>query len=420
MFWLFFSVIVPSLMYLAQRFWFVRAWRLSHSIKQHRLKVAMRCLLISTVILLSTTLLTSPLGHFISHHGLWNWVLSASRLWFLASLFGFLAILSTKAVARLSGLLLNAMPTVRRPSLDPTRRAFLRYTVFLAGSMPFMATAYGFASERLRYKIERVEVPIANLPGGLDGLRIVQLSDIHTGDFMSPKEVRRAVEMANELRADLAVVTGDFISGVGDPLEECIAELSRLRAPLGIWGCNGNHEIYSKTQDLSQKLFESYGMRLLRQQNSELLWQGEKINLIGVDYQGGRRLSGEQPQMLHGIESLIRKDIPNILLSHNPNTFYRAAEVGIELSLAGHTHGGQVRIELVDHQLSPARFITKFVAGLYHLPLSGNADAEQHAGALPDLKSAVLYVNRGLGTFGMPVRLGAAPEITLLTLRAVV
>jgi uncharacterized protein len=312
---------------------------------------------------------------------------------------------------------MHAIPSAQRQSFDPARRTFLRYAAFIAGSMPFMATAYGFASERLRYCIEKVEVPVANLPKGLGGLRIVQLSDIHIGDFMSRVEVRRAVEMANELNADLAVVTGDFISSAGDPLEDCISELSRLRAPLGIWGCNGNHEVYAGMEDLSHKLFKDYGMRLLRQQSAELQWRGEKINLIGVDYQGGRRLSGEQPLMLRGMESLIRKDIPNILLSHNPNSFYRAAELGIELSLAGHTHGGQVRIELVDKQWSPVRFFTKFVAGMYHLPFGNNADTAEYGASPPSQKSATLYVNRGLGTFMMPVRLGVPPEITLLTLR---
>jgi predicted MPP superfamily phosphohydrolase len=120
--------------------------------------------------------------------------------------------------------------------------------------------------------------------------------------------------------------------------------------------------------------------------------------------------------MLREIEPLIRRDMPNILLSHNPNSFRRAAELGIELSLAGHTHGGQVKFEIVDHSVSPARLITPFVAGLYRLPMN------VQAGVAPESKTngfdkAALYVNRGLGTFGFPVRIGVPPEITLLTLR---
>ena len=317
-------------------------------------------------------------------------------------------------------LAMHALPSVQRQSFDPMRRTFLRYAAVMAGSIPFMATAYGFASERLRYRIEKVDVPIANLPKDLDGLRVVQLSDIHIGDFMLRADVRRAVEIANELNADLAVITGDLISSDSDPIEDCISELSRLRAPLGIWGCNGNHEIYTGMEGLAQKLFRRYGMHLLRQESAELQWRGGKINLIGVDYQGGRRSSGEHPQMLSDIESLIRKDIPNILLSHNPNTFYRAAASGIELTLAGHTHGGQVCIEIVDRNWSPARFLTEFVAGMYRLPFGDDAKFVEYEAAAPGPKSAILYVNRGLGTFVIPVRIGVPPEITLLTLHTAV
>jgi len=312
------------------------------------------------------------------------------------------------------------MPSAKRQSFDPVRRIFLRYAVFIAGSSPFMAAAYGFASERLRYRIEKVGVPIANLPGSLDGLRIVQLSDIHIGDFMTRENIQRAVEMANELNADLIVLTGDLISSASDPIEDCISELSRLSAPLGIWGCNGNHEVYAQMEDISQKLFQRYGMQLLRQQSAELNWRGNKINLIGVDYQEGQMFSGGHQRLLPGIESLIRKDIPNILLSHDPNTFYRAAASGIELTLAGHTHGGQIRLELLERQLNPASLFTKFTAGRYHLPFGDDAYFAEYGTAAPGPKSATLYVNRGLGTCLMPVRIGVPPEITLLTLRAAV
>jgi predicted MPP superfamily phosphohydrolase len=110
------------------------------------------------------------------------------------------------------------------------------------------------------------------------------------------------------------------------------------------------------------------------------------------------------------------RDIPNILLSHNPETFPRAAALGIELSLAGHTHGGQLRVAIGDRQWSPARLLTPFVAGLYRLPLGRAAGDAVTPGSRT---SAFLYVNRGLGTFALPLRLGVPPEITVLTLRAV-
>jgi predicted MPP superfamily phosphohydrolase len=171
-------------------------------------------------------------------------------------------------------------------------------------------------------------------------------------------------------------------------------------------------------------------MKLLRHENAQLAFRGAQLNLLGVDYQRERSPSGHRLQMLPDLAPLIRRDMPNILLSHNPNTFNRAAELGIELSLAGHTHGGQIQVEILDHRLSPARFMTDYIAGAYFRPLSMPAtdnralkDPNYSAGsgapssshAQPPL--SVLYVNRGLGTVGAPVRLGVPPEITLITLR---
>ena len=130
----------------------------------------------------------------------------------------------------------------------------------IAGAAPFVSAVYGFAAERFRFSVREVEIPVANLPPALDGLRITQLSDIHTGSYMPVAEVRRAVGLANELKGDLAVVTGDFITTRGDPLEDCITELSRLRAALGVWGCNGNHEIYARAEQKSVQLFQKFGM----------------------------------------------------------------------------------------------------------------------------------------------------------------
>ena len=137
------------------------------------------------------------------------------------------------------------------------------------------------------------------------------------------------------------------------------------------------------------------------------------------DYQRDFMTGGARGKPLESIEHLVRHDVPNILMSHNPNSFPRAAELGVELSLAGHTHGGQVKFEIVERTVSPARLITDFVAGLYRLH-SGNQGAAQPGDIQrKPAKDAWLYVNRGLGTFGLPLRLGVPPEITLLTLRSV-
>lgn len=419
-------------MYLAQIFWFSKAWRLSGPVRLP-FKLLLRCLLGAAALILLATGIDPVFVRFLPVQGFTDWALAVSRAWLFASSLGLLAIVTVRLIAKLVTLLSSARGpkcgstygAIGRPNQG--RRRFLRYGVFLAGSAPFMASAYGFAS-RLRFHVNEIEVPVAGLPPKLDGMRIAQISDIHIGDFMPFAQLRHAVEMTNRLHPDLTVITGDFISWKGDPLKDCISELSRLRAPMGVWGCNGNHEGYANAEHLSQVLFHRYGMRLLRSQNAVLERNGERLNLIGVDYQRQRDSSGTQPQMLAGIESLVRKDMPNILLSHNPNSFYRAAELGIELSLAGHTHGGQIQIDLAGDKLSPAVFYTKFVAGMYQLPFGKQKEYPSSPASGPfenktvqpgknKKPSAILYVNRGLGTIWIPVRLGVPPEITVFTLR---
>jgi uncharacterized protein len=409
-------------MYAVQRFWFLRAWTAIGSFSNANWRFGLYAGLIALAAVLLTTLFDPLLGHIVSRLSFGAFHLGKSlttvaRLWMVASLFGFFAIEAVTAIEWTTNIVaarLHSGTTVG--GFSSSRRTFFQYAAAFAGSFPFLATTYGFAAGRLRYSVVRVDVPVANLPSELDGLRIAQLSDIHIGDYMPPNEIARAVDMANALNPDISFVTGDFVSGEGDPLDVCITELSRLRAPLGVWGCNGNHEIYAGVEDDAERLFREKGMRLLRARSETVEHKGARFNLIGVDYQRDHMVSGERTgPMLQEIESLVRRDMPNVLLSHNPNSFHRAAELGIELSLAGHTHGGQVKVEIVDHDITPARLISPFVAGLYRLPMSGNGHADGNGSQKAAL--AALYVNRGLGTFGFPVRIGVPPEITLLTLR---
>jgi len=411
---LFFAVL--GLLFVIQWFWFANAWRWIAGISSPWARLALEGVWIAAAAALLAAIIDPFVGHLLPRGTAGTWIVGIARVWLVASLFGFLAFQSVTIVGWASKLAAFAFAG---RSFDPSRRDLFRYAAYMAGGLPFIAATYGVAAGRRNYRIEEVEVPISDLPKQLDGLRIVQLSDLHIGEFMPREEIRRAVDMANELKPDLAVVTGDFVSSERDPLEDCINELGRLRAPLGTWGCNGNHEIYAGAERSAEQLFDRYGMKLLRQESAELQWRGSKLNLIGVDYQRDFMTSGPKGRALQGIEHLVRRDMPNILLSHNPNSFRRAADLGIELSLAGHTHGGQVKFEVVDRTITPARLITDFVAGLYHLPL-GNGEGHAVAGANGSSgKSAYLYVNRGLGTFGFPVRLGVPPEITLLTLRSV-
>jgi predicted MPP superfamily phosphohydrolase len=404
-------LLLITFLVLTQWFWFQRGWRLALRIGNPTWRLAARAFLATAAMAIGAVLADRIFGHFLPRMA-GGWIVPVVQLWISASILAFLCVKVVHAVEwlwmKLMGRRGNREEMV---AVDPKRRAFFRYAAGLAGGVPLLAAMYGFASERLRYRIHRIEVPLANLPAELDGFRIVQLSDIHIGDFMPAEEIRRAVEMANELNAHLAVITGDFVTSRGDPLAECVAELSMLRAPLGVWGCNGNHEIYAGVEAAAAKLFFANGMRLLRQARTELGWHGEKINLIGVDYERNVGLSGSHVPTLRSIEPLVRRDMPNILLAHNPNSFYRAAELGIDLTLSGHTHGGQIKVEIVDHSWSPAKFMTRFTAGRYQLPMGSSRGASSN-------RQAFLYVNRGLGTIGIPARLGVEPEITLLTLRA--
>jgi uncharacterized protein len=413
-------------LYLSQRFWYRALWRWSGRWGNRALRAGIRLLYLIGLLLIIVSLADSlrngqgsliPRGTFLN-------VLAG--LWFFSALFAYLAVKFVHGLERVWQFLKARSRPASEPRdgelpMDPGRRYFFKTATAAAGAAPFLGAMYGFAAERLNYQIHRVEIPISNLPAAVDGMTILQLSDIHMSGYMPRAQVRRAIDMANDLGADLAVVTGDFITGANDPLAECVEEIRRLSTPLGIYGCNGNHEIYAQAEDQAEQLFAQAGMKLLRQQNAVVSYRGKQLNLIGVDYQRERAPGGRRVTTLSGLEPLVRKDLPNILLSHNPNSFNRAAELGIELSLAGHTHGGQIQVEILDHRLSPARFITDYVAGLYMRPLFTPAKtiASQkflHAATLQGPHAAI-YVNRGLGTVGAPVRLGVPPEISLLTLR---
>ena len=426
-----FLIAVPLLLLFlwAQRYWFLRLWRAFKRVESPILRRIALSLTLSTFGLVATALLAVM---FSGRRDLiWSFagLMGAIGLWISTAFFSWLLILLVTGVRwtwrrarRLPSpgdAAAGAQSKEDRPDVQIGRRRFVQGATAFAGAIPFGLGAYGFLIGRHAYRVHEVDLPIASLPRELDGLRIAQLSDIHIGSYMSAPEVRRAVAMANELNPDLSVVTGDFITGPRDPLEACISELSALRAPLGVWGCNGNHEIYADAQEESAKLFAQHGMKLLRQENAEIDWRGGKFNLIGVDYQLARSRSGRRLAMLVSAGSLMRRGMPNILLSHNPSSFPRSAELGMDLMLAGHTHGGQVRVEILDRHFTPARFLTPYEAGLYKRPLGSSSaldDAEVWS-AQPSAPASLVYVNRGLGTIGAPIRLGVPPEISLLTLR---
>lgn len=279
-----------------------------------------------------------------------------------------------------------------RPEHSPARRNFLRVSKIALFAAPAAAVGYGVFIERLDLRLREENIVIPGLHPDLDGLRIVQLSDIHLSPFLSIAELDRAIGMANETRAHVALVTGDLISTAADPVDACLDRLRGLRADAGILGCLGNHEIYAGVEDYVTEQGARLGMRFLRLAATPLRFGNGVLNLAGVDYQ---HLGS--PYLL-GAEELIAPGALNVLMSHNPDVFPVAARQGWDFTISGHTHGGQVRVEILHADLSIARFFTPYVDGIYR-------------------KGAkTIFVSRGIGTIGAPVRLECPPEVALLRL----
>ena len=333
--------------------------------------------------------------------------------WLIGSLMGFLLIVLLWIGDRVVRLALWGYRKIAQsfrptPALDPAdppsqgRRQFLEQTAMVVSAAPFLVSAYGLLYGRLNLEITRQRLKLPRLPKAFHGFRIAQLSDIHIGPFMPAEEIRKYVQITNELRPDLILLTGDFITWDPGTQEPAVEALSGLKAPFGVLGCLGNHELWYEVEDSITRLFAARGVRMLRQANAQLRSGGETLNFIGVDFQSIRPMgppgvrSGRK--YLEGVERLMQPESANILLSHNPNTFDRAAELGIDLSLAGHTHGGQVTLEFIHPSLSPSRLITDYVSGWFKKG------------------SSQLYVNRGIGTMFVPIRVGAPPEITVFEL----
>jgi len=284
---------------------------------------------------------------------------------------------------------------LRRAAHSPGRRRLIRAAAAASMAAPVALCGYGAFIERTRYRVLEIDLPIPNLQPDLEGIRMVQISDLHVSPFLSVREAGRVVDIANELRPQLALVTGDLISDVGDPLDATIAELARLRAEAGILGCLGNHEVYAECEDYATAEARRRGIDFLRYESRQLRWGNGILNVAGVDFQPFRRRN----LYLRGADKLIVPGVSNLLLSHNPDVFPVAAQQGYDAVISGHTHGGQVTVEILRQTLNLARFFTPYVAGLYRLD------------------GRTCYVNAGIGTIGMPVRAGAPPEITLFRLR---
>ena len=283
---------------------------------------------------------------------------------------------------------------------SPPRRAFLERTAAVATGAPFVAGVYGLFYGRLNLEVAPQTIRLPRLPRAFEGFRICQLSDIHIGPFMTAEQIRKYADIANAQKADMIVLTGDFVTFDPNTQGPVVDALRGLRAPFGVYGSLGNHDAWARVEDSITGLFRQVGIRILRGTNVPIAAQSESLNLIGVDFQSrhGFGPSPAVPHLLGNIEGIVDPHRVNILLSHNPDTFDRAAQLGVDLSLAGHTHGGQAALEFISPELAPSRLITPYVAGWFRKP------------------GGQLYVNRGIGTVFVPIRIGAPPEITVYSL----
>ena len=243
-----------------------------------------------------------------------------------------------------------------------------------------------------RPRVQERDIPVEGLPAAFEGFRIAQISDLHCGPFASGPRVAGWIAAVNRLRPDLVAVTGDLIAS-GDAFVPVVASaLGQLRAPHGVFACMGNHDYFGDGEAMAQAL-ASEGLTVLRNRGVEVPRDGARLFVAGVDdtWTGRHDVARAMADRPAGV--------PAVLLAHDPALFPEAAAHGVDLTLSGHTHGGQLGLPLFARKVNLARIITRYTSGFYR---EG---------------SASLYVNRGLGTTGPPVRLGVSPELAVLTLR---
>jgi predicted MPP superfamily phosphohydrolase len=234
---------------------------------------------------------------------------------------------------------------------------------------------------------------IPGLPVAFENYRIVHLSDVHCGPWTPAARVEGWVARINALGPDLVAVTGDLITTGSDYVGAVSQALGGLRARDGVFACMGNHDYFTDGEAFARALGHA-GLTVLRNRGQEVERDGDRLYVAGVDDTWSRRadmgaaLSGRPGEM------------PTLLLAHDPLLFPEAAAAGVELTLSGHTHGGQLAVPGLARRLNLARLASEFTVGIYRTGRS------------------ILHVSRGAGTTGPPIRLGAPSEISVITLRA--
>lgn len=294
-----------------------------------------------------------------------------------------------------------------------TRLDFLVKSGFGLAATSLFGGAYGIAKGAHHYQIRRVDLPLKNLPPAFDGMKLLQISDIHSGSFWSREGVLKGIEKIKNEKADLIFFTGDLVNDMADEMNEWKDVFAQIQAPLGVFSVLGNHDYGDyvawpspgeKKANLERlkQLQKDMGWKLLLNENHILEKDGEQLAILGVENwsaKGRFPKYGKLTEALQGTEKVKSK----LLLSHDPS-HWRAEILNnhpeILATFAGHTHGFQFGIETAKLKWSPVKYMYPEWAGLY-------TEGHQH-----------LYVNRGFGYLGYPGRLGIRPEITVFTLQS--
>jgi predicted MPP superfamily phosphohydrolase len=295
-------------------------------------------------------------------------------------------------------------PSAGLPTPVPSRRRFLAYGVRTVAAGAGAALGYALLVEPRRFVVSRREIPIRGLPRELDGLRLVQLTDIHHGPWLSLGYVRAVVDAANELRPDLVCLTGDYVHHSAAYIEPVVAELARLRPRVATVAVLGNHDWWEDAERM-RRAFARTEVVLL-DNDHRVLTPGRRLETRaerGLAVCGVGDLWEDIPDYVAALGGL-PEAMPRLLLSHNPDV---AEEPGlvrggqrVDLMLSGHTHGGQIRLPGLGTPITSSRYGQKYARGLVEGP------------------SCPVFVCPGVGVSGLPLRFGVPPEVAVLVLRA--
>jgi len=285
-------------------------------------------------------------------------------------------------------------------SLQPiTEAAVMLGTAGLFGVAGAIAYGYGIGQRRL--SIVDLEVSLQGLAPADDGLRVVQISDLHLGQYMTVERLAGYVERVNALDPDLVCITGDITDGL-EHADSTFPVLDGLRARLGVFAILGNHDVYTGADAVTEALRARTSIRVLRDEVVAVPVRAGCLYLLGLDDRGRDWAHGVRDHpTLEGLVAQVPQGEAYIVLSHRPDAFDHAARLGVGLTLAGHTHGGQLALPWFGAtNPSLAHFISDYPRGTFAIG------------------SSIMHVNVGLGVTGQPVRLATPREITVVTLRS--